>query len=187
MTTGPALTEVQLAPKEIAFNSSRLLSKIARSPTSSRRHRAAPSQESDGLSEPPPATQGAVHSRRNQSRPAFQRQISAPDTSVLPLARDEEEVKHHSDATGATIQQARAMLNQAPLQSVHHTSATISARGIAQGSMFSAPLVSEHYPQQQSSNSNGTGNGPQGVNYMYQQLYELSQKRIATLQYMRRA
>lgn len=184
MTTGPALTEIQLPPipsKENGFNPNRLVSKITRSPTSNRRHRPVPSQESDILPDPSPVTQGAVHSRRNQPRPAFQRQISAPDTFVSPLARAEEDVRHHSDATGLTAQQAKAMLNQQPLLSTLATTATPSAKGTTQGSMFSAPLVTEYYTRE---NSN---TGPHGVNYIYQQLYELSQKRITTLQYMRRA
>lgn len=182
MTTGPTLTEIpipQIPSKDNTFNSSRLLSKIARSPTSStRRHRPVTSDESDGLPEPFPVTQGAIHSRRNQPRPAFNRQISAPDTFVPPLARAEEETKHHSDATGLAAQQAKAMLNQQPLHSAQPSIATLSTKGTATTSMFSAPLVSEYYPQH--------NNGPNGVNYLYQQLHELSQKRIATLQYMRR-
>lgn len=184
MTTGPALTEVQLPPipsKENGFTPNRLVSKIARSPTSSRRHRPVPSQESDILPDPLPVTQGAAHSRRNQPRPGFQRQISAPDTFVTPLARAEEDVRHHSDATGLTAQQAKAMLNHQPPLSALSPPATTSVKGASQGSMFSAPLVSEYHPRE-TSNS-----GPHSVNYIYQQLYELSQKRIATLQYMRRA
>lgn len=182
MTTGPALTEVplpQIPSKESGLNSNRLLSKIARSPTSSRRHRPVPSQESDGVPESLPVTQGAAHSRRNQPRPAFQRQISAPDTFVPPLARAEEEIKHHSDATGLAAQQAKAMLNQQPLHSSHPSNATTSGKGSATGNMFSAPLVSEYYPHQNNA-------GQFAANYMYQQLHELCSKRIATLQYMRK-
>lgn len=181
MTTGPVLTEVQLPPKENGFTSSRLLSKIARSPTTSRRHQTVSSQGSDEVADSLPITQGAVHSRRPPSRPAFQRQVSAPDTFVPPLARDEDEIKHHSDATGATAQQAKAMLNQQPLHPASHATTISSAKSTGQGNMSFAPLVSEYYPQQQSVS------GPNGVNYMYQQLYEQSQKRMATLQYMRKA
>lgn len=184
MTTGPTLTEIplpQIPLKETSVNSSKLLSKTARSPTNStRRHRPVTSNESDDLPEPLPVTQGAIHSRRNQPRPGFQRQISAPDTFVPPLARAEEEIKHHSDATGLAAQQAKAMLSQQPLHTSQPSIATPSTKGSASTSMFSAPLVSEHYPHHLNSN------GVNGVNYMYQQLYELSQKRIATLQYMRK-
>lgn len=186
MTTGPALTEIpvpQIPSKETAFNSSRLLSKIARSPTTpSRRHLPGTNNESDVASDSLPVvvTQGAIHSRRNQPRPAFQRQISAPDTFVPPLLARAEEVKHHSDATGLAAQQAKAMLNQQqPVYSSQPSIATLSAKSNPTTSMFSAPLVSEHYPNLHS-------NALNGPNYMYQQLYELSQKRIVTLQYMRR-
>lgn len=188
MTTGPALTETQLPPKENSFSSTRLLSKIARSPTTSRRHRPIPSQGSDGIPDPLPVTQGAAHSRRNQPRPTFQRQISAPDTSVLPLSREEEEeeVKRHSDATGLAAEQAKAMLNSQPLHPQQHNNnnnTTAAAKGNAPATMFSAPLVSEYYPVQHTN----PNIGPNGVSYMFQQLHELSQKRIATLQYMKRA
>ncbi|KAK5956506.1 hypothetical protein OHC33_001991 [Knufia fluminis] len=191
MTTSAALTEVQLPPKEAnnagTFSSSRLLSKIARSPTSSRRHRPVRSQGSDTLSDLQPAgavqAQTALHSRRNQPRPGFQRQISAPDTFVLRQRKEEDlEPRHHSDASEETGAQARAMLARPPTANLPlHTGTSVTSKGISQASMFSAPLVSEYYVPPQV-----TG-GPAATSYMYQQLYELSQKRIATLQYMRKA
>lgn len=192
MTTGPTLAEIQLPPKDsnLASTGSRLLSKIARSPTTAHRHRPVPSQGSDYLPDTlSPAfgyTQGATNSRRNQPRPGFQRQISAPDTSVLRLLPGESvEPKHHSDASAEIALQAKAMLQRQPTNNAPiHTTTTVSAKGLAQASMFSAPLVSEYYvPAGQSAAQNSQVT----VNYMYQQLYEMSQKRIATLQYMRRA
>ncbi|KAK5076472.1 hypothetical protein LTR64_006048 [Lithohypha guttulata] len=192
MTTGPTLTEIQLPPKDsnLASTGSRLLSKIARSPTTAHRHRPVPSQGSDYLPDTlSPAsgyTQGAINSRRNQPRPGFQRQISAPDTSVLRLLPGKSvEPKHHSDASAEIALQAKAMLQRQPTNNAPiHTTTTVSAKGLAQASMFSAPPVSEYYvPAGQSAAQNSQVT----VNYMYQQLYEMSQKRIATLQYMRRA
>jgi len=192
MSIGPTLTEVQLPPKEAnagAFSSGRLLSKITRSPTSSRRHRPVPSQGSDTLSglvsTDTSQIQAASHSRRNQPRPGFQRQISAPDTSVLRQRKEEDrEHRHYSDATGEAGAQVRAMLAKPPLveRALHtSTNTSVSSKGTAQGSMFSAPLVSDYYSPQQ------VAGGPTAIGYMYQQLYELAQKRIATLQYMSKA
>lgn len=190
MTTGPTLTEIQLPPKEAnatTFSSSRLLSKIARSPTSSRKHKPTLSQGLDTLPDllPPGTAQAkaALHSRRNQPRPGFQRQISAPDASVLRRQEEQaHEPRHYSDATGETGAQARAMLARPPPANLPlHTGTTVSGNGIAQASMFSVPLVSEYYFTQQ------IASGPTAIHYMYQQLHELSQKRIATLQYMRKA
>ena len=192
MTTGPTLTEVQLPPKDASagtFSSSRLLSRIARSPTTSRRHKPAPSQGSgsdtltDLLPTGPAQAQATLHSQRHQPRPGFPRQISAPDTSVLRQKKDEDhEPRHHSDATAETGTQARAMLGKSPPASVPlHTGTSVSAKGVAQASMFSAPLVSEYYLPAQ------IVGGPTAITYMYQQIHELAQKRIATLQYMRKA
>lgn len=190
MSIGPTLTEVQLPPKEAnagTFSSGRLLSKITRSPTSSRRHRPVPSQGSDTLSglvsTGTSQTQAASHSRRNQPRPGFPRQISAPDTSVLRQRKEEDrEPRHYSDATGEAGAQVRAMLAKPPpADRALHTSTSVSSKGTAQGSMFSAPLVSEYYTPQQ------VAGGSTAISYMYQQLYELAQKRIATLQYMSKA
>jgi len=192
MTTGPTLTEVQLPPKDAnagTFSSSRLLSKIARSPTTSRRHRPLPSQGSgsDTLADLLPTgaaqAQATLHSGRNQPRPGFQRQISAPDASVLRQKKEEDhEPRHHSDVTAETGAEARAMLGKIPPASVpQHTATSVSGKGVAQATMSGAPLVSEYYYPQQ------VVSGPTAINYMYQQIHELAQKRIATLGYMRKA
>lgn len=195
MTTGMTLTEVHLPAKDTGFSStgSRFLSKIARSPTSARRHKPGLSQGSDTFPETLPSTasqtQGAVNSRRNQPRPGFQRQISAPDTSVLRRAPVVvSEPKHHSDASEETGKQARDMLQRQPTNANAyplHSHNAASGKGIAQANMFSAPLVSEYYT---ASNGGSVAQTAQiAVNSMYQQVYELSQKRIVTLKYMRQA
>jgi len=190
MSIGATLTEVQLPPKDAnagTFSGSRLLSKIGRSPTSSRRHRPVPSGGSDTLpgllSFTTSQTQAASHSRRNQPRPGFQRQISAPDTSVLHRREEEDrEPRHYSDASEEAGAQVRAMLAKPPpTDRPLHTGTAVYSKGTAAANMFSAPLVSEHYVSQH------VAAGPTAVNYMYQQLHELAQKRIATLQYMRKA
>lgn len=85
------------------------------------------------------------------------------------------------------MSKAKAMLAK-PQQSQTYppalpTNTSVSGKGIAQGGMSFAPIVSEYYLPQQI-NQNGAQSA---ANYMYQQVYELSQKRIKTLQYMRRA
>lgn len=201
MAAASTLTEVSLPPKEPSsgggssnFSSSRLFSKIGRSPTSSRRHKPTTSQGSGSdtapdprppITTPPIQTQGAQHSKRNQPRPGAQRQISSPDPSaLLQLKELPNEAKHHSDATGDTTQQARVLLAKQPSNPPPQLIGTpVSAKAPVLGNMSLAPLTSEYYfPQQIASNGISVA-----VNYMYQQLHELSQKRIATLQYMRKA
>jgi len=187
MATGPTLTEVQLPAKDAntgTFSGSRLLSKIARSPTTSRRHKPTSSQGSDTLSGLPATNtapaQTALHSRRNQPRPGYQRQISAPDTSLLHQRKEEnQELRHHSDATGDAGPQVRAMLAKPPVVRPSTTNTSVSSKSRAQADMF--PLVSEFYTAQQ------VAGGPTPFDYMYQQFHDLAQKRIATLQYMRQA
>lgn len=188
--TSTTLTELTLPPNGTTSTKDRLLQKIARSPTSARRHKAIPSQGSDvlpdSLNQTATQTQGAVNSQRRLPRPGFQRQISAPDTTVLHLPHTEViEPKHHSDATGETAQQARAMLSRNPSSTAGLSSSfsSISGKSTSQGSMFSAPLVSEYYVPSTAATVNGHHTA---VNYMYQQLYEICQRRIAHLQYMRK-
>lgn len=141
------VTEVPVLQSS-SFTGSRLFSKIGRSPTSTRKHRGAPSQDVHEVVQ----TQGAQHSRRQQ-RPGYSRQISAPDQGVQQ--REEPTQRHYSDASSSQPK------NRAP--------------------MSYAPLVSEYYLPSQIAGRDGA------INYMYTQMYELIQKRIATLQYMRRA
>lgn len=186
MTAGYTLTEVQLPLASKESTGTKLLSKIARSPTSTRRHKPAPSQGSDvvpeSLRSPTSQTQGAANSRKNQIRPGFYRQVSAPDTSVIRLTTAESTSRHHSDTSGETALQAKAMLQRQPTNSTQTPSShAFPPKG---ANMSFAPLVSEYYiPPGQ----NAVQSAQTAVNYMYQQLYELSQKRIATLQYMRQA
>lgn len=188
--TGPTLVEVQLPPNEANFNTgSRLLSKIARSPTSSRKHRPIPSQDSDlvpdYLATTATHTQGASNSRKYQPRPGFARQISAPDPSVihLPYAKDSEP-RHYSDATRETASRAAAMLQKHQNQPAPAQPA-MPAKGPATSSMSSAPLVSEFYNHPTA--VNGAHPAQSAVSYIYQQMCELSQKRITTIKYMRKA
>lgn len=188
MAAGTTLTEVQLPPN--TSTKDRFLQKIARSPTSARRHKAVPSQGSDTLPEllnsTTGQTQGALNSQRHLPRPGFSRQISAPDAGVLHLPHTEViEPKHHSDATGETAQQARAMLNRntPSIGGLSNSFSSISGKSAVQSNM-SAPLVSEYYVPPAATAANG--HHP-AINYMYQQLHELCQRRIATLQYMRKA
>lgn len=186
MSTGYTLTEVQLPPASKESTGSKFLAKIARSPTSARRHKAASSQGSDivpdTIRSPTSQTQGAANSRKNQViRPGFHRQVSAPDT-VARLNTVESTSKHHSDASGETALQAKAMLQRQPtIPAQQPSSNSFPLKG---ANMSFAPLVSEYYiPSGQNAAQSAQGQ----INYMYQQMYELSQKRIATLQYMRRA
>ena len=149
MTT--SITEVPVLPSG-SFTGSRLFSKIARSPTSTRRHRGAPSQDIVNVTQT--HTQGAQHSQRQQ-RPGYPRQISASERSQSIQRREEANQRHNSDASS----------NQPKSRS----------------QMSYAPLVSEYYLPSQVAGRDGA------INYMFQQMYELIQKRIATLQYMRRA
>lgn len=191
MTAGSTIVEVQHPPKEPTFSSSRILSKIARSPTANRKHRPVPSggsgSDSTSISSDPnsrPPTQGASHSRLNAPRPSFQRQISAPDTSVF-LKEEVEGPRHFSDATGQVAQQAKAMLHKQPssagTMSPPKSSTPVGER--ASSNMYTVPLLSEHYADHRPS----TGTQQGATHYMFQQLQELSNKRIATLVYMRKA
>lgn len=184
MAAGTTLTEVNASTKD------RFLQKIARSPTTARRHKALPSQGSDtlpdSLNSTATQTQGALNSQRRLPRPGFQRQISAPDTTALHLPHTEViEPKHHSDATGETAQQARVMLsrNAPSTAGLSNSFSSLSGKSTSQNSMFSAPLVSEYYVPAPVPGVNGHH---QAVNYMYQQLYEMCQRRIQMLQYMRK-
>jgi len=91
--------------------------------------------------------------------------------------------RHLSDATGEVAQQAKAMLNRQqqlrllPLP----TSILQPAAGSTQNNMFAVPLHTEYFAE-----SRPTTGIQATHNYMYQHVYETSNKRIATLNYMRK-
>lgn len=148
-----------------------LLSKIARSPTTARRHRPVPSQGSDeiGLDSP-----GLFH-YRVQTQSSYPRQTTAPVLSPRPPTQD-------GGSTARKLSKINNNSNPVPLPA-----RTPPLGSIATATTMSAPIVSEVPLPHQLQTTTTQAPGQPSINYLHAHIQELSHKRIATLDYLRRS
>lgn len=176
MATTDVLTQVSIHTKD-GSTGGRLLSKLTRSPTSSRNHRASPSinsQGSDTVSDHLPIIPSGSHSQRTQFRPELSRGTSAPvGAPILNLPRDAAPPRTYSDETGQSITQANVKTMD--------STTTMQRPPGSSSSKQSAPTgLSEVITPQLPTIL-------QGTNLIFQQLNDMTTKRIATLNYLRKS
>lgn len=177
MASTDVVAQTSVNSKDNSSTSGRLLSKLTRSPTSSRNHRASPSvnsQGSDTVSDQLPNIPSSSHSQRNQSRPELSRNTTAPVAApTLNLPRDVPLSRTQSDGSGQNAIQAGVKM-------LDVSAGTLKSPG-SSSSKMSVPT------------GPNDGIAPQlptllqGTNLLYQQFCDISNKRIATLNYLRKS
>lgn len=167
------LVEVQLpAPKD---SNRSLFSKIARSPTTARRHRPVPSQGSDEIG---PDLAG-LKPQSNSHHPPRQ----TATTLVTPLLSPRPPTQDGFSAT-RKLTKVNNNTNTNPLPHIARAPTRSSSTATTATNM-SAPIVSEVPLPYQMQTTNVPGQP--SINYLHAHIQELSHKRIATLDYLRRS
>lgn len=179
MASTDILTQVPVNTKDGSSGSSstRLLSKLTRSPTSSRNHRTSPSVNSTGsdtVSDHLPSIPQTSHSQRNHIRPDILRNTSAPAAPpTLNLPKDTTLSRTYSDGAGQTTTQSNARMlevSTANLRPPGSSSSKMSiSTGLSDGATPQLPTLL------------------QGTNLLFQQFCDITNKRMGTLDYLRKS
>lgn len=169
-------TVTQLEQRDAGSSHGGLLAKITRSP--SRRHKPNASQGSSGSTDATiPAGGSAAH--RNRSRPAFQRNPTAPGGPVTLNPNKAELIRTHSDDSSSKM--------LASMTAVPFTVAPVPSKSAGPATGFpNVPPVNGASLGIQGAQSSTTASLP-NPNVLYQHIHDMSNKRIATLDYMRKA